>query len=213
MSKAEQFIKDYTMKCSNELCYEEGLGNLYEPWLTPDQALRAVELAREEIKAEIERLIKSYSPIQSSEGKYRIEAYKEVLDIINSNCLNISRSGNSRIEAMKEALRMEYEKGRADVSRDIKPEIDNHKTCGECGYYMLYVKTDGDKDSYGDCASIGMNNECFEGNNHFKDPDEELLQVEGKEKACGYFKVNRPVRVRKYIKDNPIYSNKRSKKQ
>lgn len=130
-----------------------------------------------------------------------------------ANSLKISRNGNPRIEAMKEALRMEYEKGRADVLRDIKPEIDNHKTCGECGYYMPYVKTDGDKDSYGDCASIGMNNECFEGNNHFKDPDEELLQVEEKEKACGYFKVNRPVRVRKYIKDNPIYSNKRSKKQ
>ena len=123
MSRAEQFIKDYTRNCSNELCYEEGLGNLYEPWLTPDQALRAVELAREEIKAEIERLIKSYSPIQSSEGKYRIEAYKEVLDIINSNCLNISRSGNSRIEAIKEALRMEYEKGRADVLRCIDPDV------------------------------------------------------------------------------------------
>lgn len=49
MSRAEQFIKDYTRNCSNELCYEEGLGNLYEPWLTPEQALRAVELAREEM--------------------------------------------------------------------------------------------------------------------------------------------------------------------
>lgn len=47
--KAEQFIKDYTRSSSNELCYEEGLGNLYEPWLTPDQALRAVEIAREEL--------------------------------------------------------------------------------------------------------------------------------------------------------------------
>lgn len=45
----EEFIKEYTMGCSNELCYEEGLDNLYEPWLTPDQALRAVELAREEM--------------------------------------------------------------------------------------------------------------------------------------------------------------------
>ena len=48
MTKVEQFIKDYTQRCSNELCYEEGLGNLYEPWLTPEQALRAVEIEREE---------------------------------------------------------------------------------------------------------------------------------------------------------------------
>ena len=47
--KAEQFIKDYTRHCSNELCYEEGLGNLYEPWITPEQALAAVEIAREEL--------------------------------------------------------------------------------------------------------------------------------------------------------------------
>lgn len=47
--KAEQFIQECTRSCSNELCYEEGLGNLYEPWLTPDQALRAVEIAREEM--------------------------------------------------------------------------------------------------------------------------------------------------------------------
>lgn len=147
--------------------------------------------------------------------KENLEVKEDVVstDTPSPNSLKFSRHGDSHIEAMTEALRMEYEKGRADVLRNIKPEIDKHKTCGECGYYIPYMKTDGEKDSYGDCASIGMNNECFDGNNHFKDPDEELLQVEENEEACGYFKVNRPVRVRKYIKDNPIYSNKRSKKQ
>ena len=77
------------------------------------------------------------------------------------------------------------------------------RKCGQCGYYMPYVETDGEKDSYGDCASIGMNNECFEGNNHFKDHDEELLQVEENEDACGFFKKNRTKRVKEYIKAHP----------
>ena len=48
--KAEQFIKDYTNHCSNEMVFEDGSGShLYEPWLTPEQALRAVEIAREEM--------------------------------------------------------------------------------------------------------------------------------------------------------------------
>ena len=51
--KAEQFIKDYTNHCSNELCaVEDKFGKKvisYREWLTPDQALRAVEIAREEL--------------------------------------------------------------------------------------------------------------------------------------------------------------------
>ena len=108
MSKAEKFIKDYTRHCSNFMTgYDDEQNPVteYHSWLTPDQALRAVEIAREEIKSEVEKLIKSYSPIWSSEGKYRIEAYKEILDIINSNCLEISRSGNSHIgETLEEVL-------------------------------------------------------------------------------------------------------------
>lgn len=77
------------------------------------------------------------------------------------------------------------------------------RKCGQCGYYMAYVKTDGTKDHYGDCASIGMNNECNEGNNHFKDPDESLLQVDGSEDACGFFKAKRTKRVKEYIKAHP----------
>lgn len=38
---------------------------------------------KEKIKAEIERHMKEYSPVQSSEGKYRIEAYKELLGFID----------------------------------------------------------------------------------------------------------------------------------
>jgi hypothetical protein len=54
MSKAEKFIQDYTRNCSNEYdlseYFENGIERLkeYQPWLSPDQALRAAEIAREE---------------------------------------------------------------------------------------------------------------------------------------------------------------------
>lgn len=50
--KAEQFIKDYTRRCSNELIFtteEDKTCKEYNPWLTPDQALSAVKIAREEV--------------------------------------------------------------------------------------------------------------------------------------------------------------------
>lgn len=77
------------------------------------------------------------------------------------------------------------------------------RKCGQCGYYMACVTTKGTKDHYGDCASIGMNNECNEGNNHFKDPDVSLLQVDGNEDACGFFKAKRTKRVKEYVKAHP----------
>ena len=53
MSKAEKFIQDYTSGCSNELVLPDLEWNNthkeYSPWLTPDQARKAVEIAREEI--------------------------------------------------------------------------------------------------------------------------------------------------------------------
>ena len=44
MTKAEKFIQDYTRNCSNEL-----EGGIYHEWLTPDDALSAVDIAKEEI--------------------------------------------------------------------------------------------------------------------------------------------------------------------
>lgn len=79
------------------------------------------------------------------------------------------------------------------------------KTCGDCGYFMRYVNANGTPSTDGDCASIGMNNECNEGRNHFKDPDECLLQVQETENACGFFKTNRTKRVNDYIKKHPDF--------
>jgi len=53
MSRAEKFIKDYTRNCSN-IEYTKGVyPPSYHPWLTPDQARRAVEIAREETLLEV----------------------------------------------------------------------------------------------------------------------------------------------------------------
>ena len=50
MSRAEKFIQDYTRNCSNVFVNPQ-LGGTEEnqPWLTLDQARRAVEIAREEM--------------------------------------------------------------------------------------------------------------------------------------------------------------------
>ena len=65
MSKADKFIQDCTRNCSNEhvevKCKsKEKVIFSYEPWLTPDQARNAVEIAREEM---IEKACDAYCKI------------------------------------------------------------------------------------------------------------------------------------------------------
>lgn len=51
MSKAEKFIDDHTHNCSNQII-NGNYGTIiphFNPWLTPDQARKAVEIAREEM--------------------------------------------------------------------------------------------------------------------------------------------------------------------
>lgn len=50
MTKAEEYIKFYTKNCSNEMLFKNKDGSkLYHPWLTPDDAKSAVEIAKEEV--------------------------------------------------------------------------------------------------------------------------------------------------------------------
>lgn len=66
MSKAEEFIREHTRNCSNQYdlpeYFENGIERLkeYQPWLTPDQARRAVEIAREEMYECLENPYKDY---------------------------------------------------------------------------------------------------------------------------------------------------------
>jgi len=54
MSKADEFIREHTRNCSNlmQVPTLDDKGNIVpeaHPWLTPDQARRAVEIEREEM--------------------------------------------------------------------------------------------------------------------------------------------------------------------
>ena len=52
MSKAEEFIQDNTKRCSDGV-------RPFEEWLTPDQARRAVEIAREEMIDKLRKWVSS----------------------------------------------------------------------------------------------------------------------------------------------------------
>ena len=81
--KAEQFIKDCTRGCSNELCaVEDRYGKKvisYHEWLTPEQALAAVEIAKEELIDTIE--VKD------------VDLEKEISNYLDNHNLNIQDGG------------------------------------------------------------------------------------------------------------------------
>lgn len=96
------------------------------------------------------------------------------------------------------------------MESNLEPKAHLCKVCGNCGYFMRYVRRDGTPDKSGDCGSIGMNKECYEGVNPFNSDYTPILHVEENEDACGFFNENRTERVRKYIKAHPkIYVQKK----
>ena len=80
MSKAEKFIQDCTRGCSNELCaVEDRFGKKvisYHEWLTPDQALKAVEIAKEELLEKAVLWVKTHTFM--FESLEEVELYKEL---------------------------------------------------------------------------------------------------------------------------------------
>jgi len=66
----EEYIKAYTRGNSNELVHGG-----YHEWLTPENALVAVELAREEIKSKLRA--KTIAP-DESESRTRLKKRKEL---------------------------------------------------------------------------------------------------------------------------------------
>lgn len=97
MSKAEKFIQERTKDCSNQYdfpeYFENGIKRLkeYQPWLTPDQARKAVEIAREEIYEWLRKV--SFDDYKiADEESYRMGCpydYIDVHELINDlkNCL------------------------------------------------------------------------------------------------------------------------------
>ena len=72
MSNAEKFIQEHTRKCSNlmQVPTLDDKGNIVpkaHPWLTPDDARKAVEIAKEEI---YKWLLKNAHIYASGDGLY-----------------------------------------------------------------------------------------------------------------------------------------------
>ena len=87
MSKAEKFIQDCTRNCSNELCaVEDRFGKKvisYHEWLTPDQALKAVEIAREEVMDKVCDYIKNnlYKHLYVYDGQAGFPTFQFIEDL------------------------------------------------------------------------------------------------------------------------------------
>lgn len=49
MNKVEEYIRDYTRACSNEMDFKENGKPVYHPWLIPDHARAVAQIARQEV--------------------------------------------------------------------------------------------------------------------------------------------------------------------
>ena len=86
MSKAEKFISDCTKRCSNEqiVCGFDRVDRVCSPWLSPDQARKAVEIAKEEMiekmKFYIENMVSdiTFSDIDGNDN-YQLNKFIEDL--------------------------------------------------------------------------------------------------------------------------------------
>lgn len=81
MSKTEKFIDDCTRKCSNEMkspLYANPKLNFY-PWLTPDQARKAVEIANEEMIDKLRKWVSSKNERDSFTFGYIDRHFDELL--------------------------------------------------------------------------------------------------------------------------------------
>lgn len=88
MSRTKKFIEEYTRNCSNEMespLYVNPKLNFY-PWLTPDQARKAVDIAREEIYEWLQKI--SFDDYKvADEESYRMGCpydYIDVHELINN---------------------------------------------------------------------------------------------------------------------------------
>ena len=80
MSKAEKFIEKNTKNCSN-IEYTQGVYTpSYHPWLTPDQARKAVEIAREEIYEWLRKVSFDYYK-KADEESYRMGCPYDYIDV------------------------------------------------------------------------------------------------------------------------------------
>ena len=81
MKEVEKFIQDYTRNCSNEIGYchnkTRNHNHVFYPWLTPDQARKAVEIAIEETIKEVCEWLDNHTMLSE---KWYIEDLKKYLE-------------------------------------------------------------------------------------------------------------------------------------
>jgi hypothetical protein len=82
MNRAEEFIQVNTRNCSGDII---GWGNnglpIYTPWLTPEQARKAVEIAREEIYEWLRNHIRNYAFMVTDEFEGDIDVDTAINDL------------------------------------------------------------------------------------------------------------------------------------
>ena len=83
-NKIEKYISDCTRNCSNELCsVEDRYGKTiisYREWLTPDQALRATEIAKEETIKKACEWMSSHLPMQYDGFSTFIKDFRKAME-------------------------------------------------------------------------------------------------------------------------------------
>ena len=80
MSKAEQFIREHTKNRSNRIDFVGGNDLVHHPWLFPNEARKAVEIARKEvIEKAIEWIENNFSLYEGISGYYVAKEFKQAM--------------------------------------------------------------------------------------------------------------------------------------
>ena len=82
LEKAEKFIQEHTKNCINiieTINSDKNVAVVYQPWLTPDQAREAVEIARKEMIEWLEKNIYMYNGECEGDRTAIIEDLKQAM--------------------------------------------------------------------------------------------------------------------------------------
>jgi hypothetical protein len=86
-----------------------------------------------------------------------------------------------------------------DIVKALVANRVKKRKCGECAHFLRYR---GDDEHSGDCVSVTMNKECYEGRNPFVDDIDPILQVEDYENACGLFTTRRTAHAKQWAESH-----------
>ena len=148
MSRAEKFIQEYTNHCSNIIINNTQFGGVEEtqPWLTPDQARRAVELAREEMLENEhekswrldEKLWKGIKDIEEASYQYMYDASNDwTYDIPTWNDVQDAFKAGSE---WKEGLELSWKDIKEICVQSVLVEVDLGRLVSDERHYTEVLK-------------------------------------------------------------------------